>query len=282
MTDLRISDAFFSTGHSADTGFRTREEAQMAVMRHHGVSREQYEKTIRWYGSNLDKYEDINEAVSANLRKRIARISPDAAGVLSDENNIWPYGPALLMTPWTADDAITFSLADAQIEKGGYVEWRMKTSSPSTSMTILLGADYTDGSSSYLGRNASGFAEIKVRLQSDTARTVKRIFGYLRPSNILISSLTIDSISLVRMPYDSTQYYKISNQTDIDYVRPERRRQSIQQADSVTEIGDSPDNSSATPPGAPVNAAPVRSDISPARLLGKPTDNAARNKMQKD
>lgn len=219
ISDLRIADAMFDAGQGSRTGFSTRERAELGVMKAHGVSPEKYRKTIEWYGENLDKFDEMNKSVEKNLRKRLAKIDPNVSSHVTEDNNIWPYPNHLIFRPGMISDGFTFTIGDPGIEKGGYAELKMKTSDSNTSMTVLVGVDYADGSTSYIGRTNSGFEQIKVRVQSDTARRVKRIYGYFRPSNMLVNTITFDSISLIKMPMDTTEYYRISVQTNIDMKR---------------------------------------------------------------
>lgn len=216
MSDMRIAGAMFDTGQGRSTGYASKEDAQLAVMREHGVSPEQYRKTIRWYGENLDKFDDVNCDVVKNLEKRITKYDPSAKERVTDLNNVWPYQNHLIMTPGLLSDGVVFTIPDPAIEKGGYAELKMKTSDPNTSMTVMVGVDYTDGSSAYTARTASGFSDIKIRVQSDTTKNVKRLYGYFRPTNELIKTMTIDSIALIKMPLDTTEYYRIKAQTNLE------------------------------------------------------------------
>lgn len=223
MSDMRIAEAMFTTGQGSATGFSSREEAELGVLRKHAVTPEEYRKTIRWYGENLDKFDQVNKDVNKNLKKRIAKIDPAAAERVTEENNIWPYPDHLIYRPGMTAEGLTFSISQPDIERGGYAELKMKISDPQTTMAVVVGIDYEDGSMSYIGRTVSGFPQIKIRVQSDTARRVKRLFGYLQPQNKLQTTVTFDSISLIKMPLDSNEYYRISSQIEIDRpVRPSR------------------------------------------------------------
>lgn len=215
MSDMSVASALFDVGQGSSSGFSSREEAQLGVLREHGVTPDQYRKTIEWYGENLDKFDQVNKDVAKNLEKRIAKYDPEAQRKDEDFDNMWPYADHIFFKPGLITEGTVFSIPQPMIEKGGYAELKMKTSDPNNSMTVLLGVEYEDGTSSYTGRTASGFPQIKIRVQSDTARKVKRLYGYVHPTNELINTLLIDSISLTKLPYDSTEYYRISSQTNI-------------------------------------------------------------------
>lgn len=213
LTDISIATASFDTGQGQETGFNTKEEAQRGVLAKHDVSIEEYRKTMEWYGKNLDKYEDVRHDVNKRLLKKLTKIDPDAKNTLSDENNIWPLPDHLIFTPGMLSDGVVFSISDPAIDKGGYTELKLKTSEKDVVLSILLGVDYEDGTSSFINRMPSGFDEVKVRLQSDSTRIAKRLFGYMRTNAALTKTLTVDSITLIKMPFDSTEYYRISSQT---------------------------------------------------------------------
>ncbi len=215
LTDLRITQAMFDTGQGQKTGFKNKEEAEMAVLRSHGVTPEKYRKTLEWYGANLDKYDKVNQEVNKRIAGKLKETDPNAAGLVDGDNNIWPYADHIMFTPISSSDGLTLSIGDPHIEKGGYTELKANINDVNTNMAILLGVEYEDGSMTYTGRSSSGFQQIKVRVQTDSSRNVRRLFGYLRPVHELTHNVVLDSISLIKMPYDSLEYYRITAQTNL-------------------------------------------------------------------
>ena len=216
ITDMQISDAAFDNGQGSSTGFPSKTAAERGVLAKHEVSVEEYRKTMEWYGSNPDEYQKIWKEVEKKLTKKLTSVDPDTRNKSLDKNNIWPYSNHLVFMPEMIAEGLTFSISDPDLEKGGYMELKMITSDLNTSLNVMLGADYENGESSYISRNPSGYRDINLRLQTDSARRVKRLYGYIRPYNRLNMMLTIDSISLVKMPFDSTEYYRITSQIHLN------------------------------------------------------------------
>ncbi len=215
LTDMRIAEAAFDTGQGSETGFPSKTAAQRGVLAKYGVTPEEYKRTMEWYGRNLDQYHKLWKDVDKKIERKIAAVDPNDAPSVNKENDVWPYPDHLIFTPGMLSDGLTFSIPDPAIDKGGYVEWKMKTADTFTGLSVLLGVDYDNGETSYISRMPSGFQDVNLRLQSDTAHVVKRLFGYVRPTTRLEKVLTIDSLTLVKMPYDSTEYYRISSQVTL-------------------------------------------------------------------
>ena len=75
----------------------------------------------------------------------------------------------------------------------------------------MIGVEYTDGTKSLVANSNMGNRKLKLTLITDTSRMVKRVFGTV---NIDKNAMPIwaDSISLRKLPFDSTQYYRFNSQ----------------------------------------------------------------------
>ena len=214
LADLHIADAYGTLERDGSMGILASDEDSLrkvlrqSVLKSHGVSEEQLDTTLGWYGHNLDKYEEMYEKVLEKIdKKKIAltqaRAEKDASPTL------WPYGnmqrvPAV---PEGEGTLIPFDIPADKVSKGARILWEGKTLNVRGPIDFFMAVDYTDGSTGYIQRNLMGEGRQNVALQTDTASKIKRAYGYLRVR--LSEPLLIDSISLRTAPFNETSYYEI-------------------------------------------------------------------------
>lgn len=219
LTDMQLAQAYTSTSQ-AMPGDLNRERMMEAVLKKHGVTGEELDSAISYYGRNIDEYYSLYEKVEKNLRGMTGK------EIVTNEDDIWPYGQYAALFPNQMSNGIIFSIPANDIEKGNTLDWKMRLTS-SENVELTLGVEYDDGSYSIYRKNASGTPEIS--LITDTALTVKRIFGSLNtPANTM--PVWADSIRLIKTEFDSLNYYRIRHQKRI---YPPRSKPVKKDTDSV-------------------------------------------------
>lgn len=181
---------------------------RLGTMQKHGVTEAQFDTTLRWYGHHLDRYDDVCEKVIERIKEagREARTAHTGA---SAGASLWQ-GPAnLRMQAADRADMVSFDIS-GNVGKGGRIIWEYKTLNLTSPLDVFLAVDYADGSTGYVSRSQSSRGMQNVALQTDSARTVKRVYGYTRTSQS--EPLLLDSISLTVRPYNATTYYEINSQ----------------------------------------------------------------------
>ena len=115
------------------------------------------------------------------------------------------------------------------MEKGERLEWKMRLSR-SGEGNLMLGVDYEDGSVAVAERDFRSDRNPTLKLVSDTGKMVRRIYGVLSvPRNAM--PVYTDSIVLLRLPFDSTEYRNTWAQKR--YNAPNQRVAPALKADSV-------------------------------------------------
>ena len=99
-------------------------------------------------------------------------------------------------------------------------------------MGVVMGVEYTDGTISYVSRSAGSQRKIEVICQTDTGMKLKRVFGYLNARKPQELPVFLDSIQLVKEPYDSTLYYRINSQRSLS--KPSRPTPKPAEPDTVS------------------------------------------------
>lgn len=204
LTDLELADAYYLSSPSGSDKAALTE----AVLKKHGVSQEELDSTIAYYGRNIDEYYALYEKVEKRLQKKSGHAEEP-----SEEDDIWPYSRFAAYMPGQMSDGITFSIPAEDLAPGNSIDWRMRLSS-AVNADIMLGVEYENGVTMIVKKNGQGGQPLQLNLITDTALVAKRIFGTM---SIPTASRPIwaDSIRLIKLEYDSLEYPRIRSQKKI-------------------------------------------------------------------
>lgn len=222
LADLQLAESYRNTP-SVNGGNHSISDLQERVLKAHGVTEEQFASTMNYYGRNVDEYYELCDKVDAKIRKKGEALNGNVMEEENIGNDIWPYSHFAYFNSKGKTDGLRFSINQADIVPGERLEWKLNLTVPD-GIEGFLGVEYGDGSASLSKRNSSGNKTFSISLQSDTAKAVKRLFGYL---SIPERSFPVwaDSIQLLKTPFDSIEYSKIRLQQNISPLRtrPEKK-----------------------------------------------------------
>lgn len=219
MVDIQLAEAYYHTS-GGPTERIPREVLIESVLAKHGVTHEELDSTVSYYGKNMDEYYSMYEKVEKRLKARNKGLKDEEE---KTENDIWPYNRFTAFFPNQTNEGLLFSIPGDMIEKGSALEWKMRLSSMEGT-EILLGVEYEDGSATLNKRSAAGSTALQIDLQTDTALTAKRIFGFVSVSENS-RPLWADSIRLIKTEFDSMAYSNIRIQTRIG--KPIKKPESV-------------------------------------------------------
>lgn len=209
LVDLQLADAYYSTTSSSPDRV-DRKILVESVLEKHGVSREQLDSTISYYGRNMDEYSALYDKVETRLRRESGKNQTE-----EEKDDIWPYSRFAAIFPNMVSDGISFSFPAEDVAPGSALEWYMRLSA-AEGAEAMLGVEYENGNSTFVRKNPSNQRNMQLTLQTDTGQPVKRVFGVMTvPTKNM--PVWADSIRLTRADYDSLAYYKIRQQK---IVRP--------------------------------------------------------------
>lgn len=205
LTDIQLAESYFVSVE----GMRNVDRNMIAesVIKKHGVTREDLDSTISYYGRNIDEYYVLYDKVEKNLQKKNPNLR---AAEPSEKADIWPYNHFTLLSSGQSTDGITFSFVPENLTKGESLEWIMRLSSPETG-DASFGVSYEDGSVTINKTNISGYNALSIELQTDTGKVVKRVFGNMTLQR-QEKPVFIDSIRILTTEYDSLNYSKLYRQ----------------------------------------------------------------------
>lgn len=203
MADMEIAEAYANT----QTGVSANEKLEYGkrILEAHGVSQETLDTTLAWYGRNMDDYAKLFEKVDKEIIKKQKRFSETPEVKIKEADNLWPYSTHLIMSPLSESDVLTFSLPKPSVKKGDVLEFSFYLPNPA-SFKGTFGVEYTDGYGEASISNFSSGRKMIMSLQTDTAREISRIYGFMQLKDSKMLPLFIDSIFIKTQPLDTLNY----------------------------------------------------------------------------
>ncbi len=208
MVDLQIAEAYERNGDANSyLHGQNRELLGRGVLMEHGVSVEEMDSTIAWYGRNMDEYSKLYKKIDAELNKRQLKYARAAGesekvGSLAD---LWPYSRHFVLDQQSLTNGLIVNIPVTELAPGDKLTWKMIVEGAS-SRNLTLGVDYENGSSEiYKMANRGMDKWVEVSLQTDSTKTVDRIFAIADFDNPTRRVL-IDSIQLYHTPLNHEDY----------------------------------------------------------------------------
>lgn len=212
MADMQLAESYSDYEYSGPNLRDYRNGLAESVLLQHGVSREELDSTLSWYGRNLDDYSKLFEKVDKKIiEKRKASLKTDTPDDEVEGDILWPHTQNGVISNLGNSDGWVVSIPSPGLDKGDMLEWTMHLPLPAD-LVGVLGVEYEDGTGEAVSSNFSSRMSMDLRLQTDTGKTVDRIYGTMRLRDELKSAVFVDSIRLCRLPFDSVEFSKYRNQ----------------------------------------------------------------------
>ncbi|MCM1331851.1 MAG: DUF4296 domain-containing protein [Bacteroides sp.] len=188
---------------------------KQSIYMRHGVTQEEVDTSLVWYGHNIDVYKEVYEMVIKQLEEELnnADIAADGksvqVSVVGDSVNVWGELPYRRFSPQNPSDFIRFKFnSDENWEKGDTYSWKLYANSHILPINWTLCADYSDGSTDYISSKFIGSGWQEIKLYTDTARILRSIYGSVQYMPVKDETTYIDSITLTRTRFSPDEYYR--------------------------------------------------------------------------
>lgn len=232
MADMQLAETYSNMEYVGSESGEKREQLGKAILAKNGVTQEELDSTLAWYGHNLDDYTKLFEKVNKEIAKRKKEVLKLDKDEEADQGNmLWPYRKNGTLSPLGNSDSWVVSIDDPELQKGDMLLWKMHLNKPAPAVGVL-GVEYDDGTSEAVTSQIAGRPNVEIKMQPDTGKNVTRIYGTLRIKEAHQLPLFADSISLVKLPFDSVEYHRYRSQRK--YGIPARQKPKVEEKnDSV-------------------------------------------------
>lgn len=241
MVDMEIAESYASQ-QSSSNDYRI--ELGRQVLAKHGVSEETLDTTLAWYGRNMDEYSALFEKIDKEILKRKKKYSDNPVETQSSLANLWPYSTHQIISPLANSEVMNFSISNPNIPKGNIVELSFLMANGSN-VKGTIGVEYTDGTGEAVVNNNSGKNKFLIDIQSDTAKTVSRLYGFVQFKEKDRHPIFIDSLAITLLPIDSATYsQKKRNQKQYGALYNRKPVVKVEKPDTIAAVDTIPKNDS--------------------------------------
>ena len=215
LVDLHKGDAVVEVERSYYSNDSLRKVLKQSILLKHGVTQDEVDSSLMWYGHHLDRYMEVYDDVIARLESDIEETrklgvnnvddKPSQIVVDGDSVNIWPGVTSRRFSPSMAGEFITFSLnSDRNWERGDSYTLKSKLVSAEGVSRFSIVVAYNDGTSEYNSMTTSGGGWKSISLPLDSAKIATSVYGAIQYTPKEDEVAYIDSISLVRTRIEKT------------------------------------------------------------------------------
>lgn len=207
LADMAEGDAVVELNRSDYGSDESRKALKQSILIKNGYTQADFDKSLMWYGHNLDVYGDVYDDVVSILedRQRDARNEAKKVGeklvAAGDSVDVWQQSHSLLFDRRQCGGLVQLAFsypADSEMRTGDRYEWRMQMVNAKNAATLFVGVDYADGSSEFQSQSLMPEETASIVLQTDSSRTTKRVYGYMNYKMVMENAVFVDKISLSR------------------------------------------------------------------------------------
>lgn len=221
MADMELAEAYSSTAGSGQNSETKRNELGKGILAAHGVTKEELDSTLAWYGRNIDEYALLFDKVDKKILEKKKKILAQSGieDIEKTGSDLWPYEAHGMISPLGNSNGWIISIDNPDLNKGDRLQWSMHLLNP-MEMKGVLGVEYEDGTSSANLVSINTRPKVEIFLQTDSSKTVKRIYGSLTVRDRKRLPLFADSINLMKLDFDSLDYSKYRTQKKYGRLLP--------------------------------------------------------------
>lgn len=208
LADMQIAEAYETIKNGGRGNSSNNDKTGERILSENNVTQEEFDSTLSWYGRNLDDYRDLFDKVDLEIAKRQEKIEKESGDIRTEseiKENIWPYTSFGIISKIGNNDGWIVSIDNPPLLLGDRLQWNFHIPE-AVGMKGTLGVEYTDGTTETTTNSGSSGNKFELEFQTDTAKTVERLFGYLTLKDRMTSYVYIDSIRLTVLRYDSLSY----------------------------------------------------------------------------
>lgn len=227
LVDIHKGESVIELNRSRYPGDSMRKVMKQSILLRHGVTQEQFDTSLVWYGHNIEKYIEVYDKVIEELEGEIklADVSSDGTrvqmAVVGDSVDAWGDVRHRQFAYGEPSDIMKFNMRrDENWEKGDVYTWRFYVRKRTSPMTWTLAADYNDGSTDYTYGFVTSEGWNEVTFVTDTAKVTSSLYGTIMLEPAPFESTYVDSITLVRTRHKPAEYYRSNIRTSYNGRKP--------------------------------------------------------------
>ena len=214
LVDIHKAEAVIESNYNIYNNNATKKKLREAVFLRHGVTQEQFDTTLVWYGHHIDKYMEIYDRVAERLRAE----NEEAKKLLAEENcqsmtqagdsvDVWKQKRFHLFDSRLPSNLLTFDIAtDENFRIRDYFELRFKVlmlPELNVKPQVYMAVRHANNDLAYNWVDVEKEGWCTLSVQADSAKSISRVFGYIvLPMQLVPEKMYVDSLTLIRRHYN--------------------------------------------------------------------------------
>ena len=248
IVDLQLAESYIETHSGEFESDSSRQVIRQSIFKKHGITQQDYDSSLVWYAHNMEDYTKAYDKAVGILQSRYDKLNKrgdngredeivdpgvpthDAVprsggpklrkphgGTRGDTIDLWKDQRSYMLTQGARRGFILFDLTpDADKRKGDRYQLAYKLTRGGNEFKVSLNVDYTDGTTHQVCRGTNSDGWVTIDMQSDTARQVRRVYGYVSYDMKRQHTAYVDSLMLLRTHLNLSNYGFINTQRLLD------------------------------------------------------------------
>ncbi len=213
LIDIHKGEGVVELNSSSYRNDSLKKVLKQSIYMRHGVTQEQVDTSLAWYGHNIEKYIEVYDMVIDGLEKELKDADVAAAGekvqlaVIGDSADAWNDSRYRRFAYGSPSENLKFTLKrDENWDKGDVYTWRMFVTNRQSPLRLTVGAEYSDGTTDYVTALIGQDGWNEIVFPADTARTLRFVYGIAGMTPKKGEIVYLDSITLVRTRFNPDKY----------------------------------------------------------------------------
>ena len=212
MADVHTGEAVVELNWDQFRSDSAKQVLKESVYAAHGVTAEQVDSSLAWYGRNITYYMDVYDNTISILEKRLIergnKVAAAAAmSVAGDSVDVWTGPRFMRIYDRLPSKNVLFGYErDRNWERGDIYTWRAKFFNNSDGTIWQIVAEYSDGTIEFIENEVRGEGWKEIELISDSTADLTRVYGFLEPNNTPGTTMALDSMEIVRKRTNKDNY----------------------------------------------------------------------------
>ena len=245
IVDLQLADAYIESHIDEFQNDSSKLIVKQSIFKKHGITQQDYDSSMVWYAHNMEDYTKAYDKAVGKLKERYdkldkarknginqpgelmagpagqpthdakpriplpngKRIKPLNTDAKEDNIEMWPGIRSYTLYQGAGRGFITFDVTpDAYKQPGDRYQLAYKLVRGGNDFKVCLSVDYTDGATAQTTRSTNSDGWVMVDVQSDSARQVRRIYGYVSYDIKHGHTAIVDSMTLMRTHMSPSNY----------------------------------------------------------------------------
>lgn len=208
MADVYMGDAVVENAPRDWNNDSLRQVFLQSIYAKHGVTAEQVDTSLIWYGHNIQAYMDMCTQAEEILQKRIEEAERQGGkidrnvrttSIDGDSVDVWPGVKNRRNMANMPSEYLTFALSsDRNWDRGDRYTLSVKGLNTRRPVVLNVAVDYNDGTSEYTTLSAPAENMNRLLLVLDSAKVATSVYGMIHYSPAMDEISYLDSITLVR------------------------------------------------------------------------------------